>query len=88
MALVQSGSEAAVLIGDATHNPVEFTATDGGPLVDVAPSPAWRSWRAIVDHAARLHTYVTGTRFRASGPTFGRMIEIGGPRLWRGVSLP
>ena len=86
--LVQSGDEAALLIGDAAHHPVELAETDWGPLIDVDTSLARRSRRAIVEQAARLNAYVAGAHFLASDPTFGRMIDIEGRRFWRGVSLP
>jgi glyoxylase-like metal-dependent hydrolase (beta-lactamase superfamily II) len=86
--LVQSGGEAALLIGDAAHHPVELSEPEWGPLVDVDPSLARRSRRAIVEQAAQLDAYVAGAHFLASDPTFGRMVEIEGRRFWRGVSLP
>ena len=86
--LVQSAGEAALLIGDVAHHPVELVETDWGPLVDVDTSLARRSRRAIVEQAARLNAYVAGAHFLASDSTFGRMIEIDGRRFWRGVTLP
>ncbi len=86
--LVQSAGESALLIGDAAHHPVELAEPEWGPLIDVDTSLARRSRLAIVEQAARLNAYVAGAHFLAADPTFGRMIEFEGRRLWRGVSLP
>lgn len=85
--LVQSGGEAALLIGDAAHHPLELTQTDWSPLVDVDASLSKRSREAIVSEAARLNAYVAAAHFLADDPTFGTIIEIEGRRFWRGASL-
>jgi glyoxylase-like metal-dependent hydrolase (beta-lactamase superfamily II) len=85
--LVQSGGEAALLIGDAAHHPIELSEPDWGPLVDVDPSLSRRSRRAIVEQAAKLNAYVAGAHFLASDPTFGRMVELEGRQFWQGVQL-
>lgn len=86
--LVQSGGEAALLIGDAAHHPVELAQTDWGPAIEVDATLSRRSRKALVDQAARLNAYVAGAHFLADDPSFGRIIEIEGRRFWRGVSLP
>jgi glyoxylase-like metal-dependent hydrolase (beta-lactamase superfamily II) len=86
--LVQSGGEAALLIGDVAHHAVQLTETDWTPLIDVDRSLSARSRKALVEQAVRLDAYVAGAHFAHADPAFGRMIQIEGRTLWRGVSLP
>jgi glyoxylase-like metal-dependent hydrolase (beta-lactamase superfamily II) len=85
--LVQSGGEAALLIGDVAHHAVELTETDWSPLADIDRALAARSRKALVEQAARLNAYVAGAHFAAADPTFGRIIPMEGRMVWRGVSL-
>jgi len=86
--LVQSGSEAALLIGDVAHNPAQLTETDWTPAIDVDPSLSARSRKAIVEQARRLDALVAGGHFNSPGmPAFGRIILMDGRPMWRGVSL-
>lgn len=86
--LVQSGGEAAILLGDVAHHAIELTETDWSPLYDVDRSLSARSRKAVVEQAVRLNAYVAGAHFAAADPAFGRMIPIEGRMVWRGVSLP
>jgi len=86
--LVQSGGEAALLLGDVAHHAVELTETDWSPLADLDPRLSARSRKAVVEQAVRLNAYVAGAHFAAADPTFGRMIQFDGRMVWRGVSLP
>ena len=85
--LVQSGGEAALLVGDAAHHPLQLTQTDWSPLVDVDASLSARSRQAIVEQAKRLDAYVAGGHFLAADPTFGKIIQFEGRNVWRGVAL-
>jgi glyoxylase-like metal-dependent hydrolase (beta-lactamase superfamily II) len=86
--LVQSGSEAALLIGDAAHNPGQLTETDYSPAVDVDPSLSSRSRKAVVELAQKHNAYVSGGHFGAPGhPAFGRVVLMDGRPMWQGVSL-
>jgi glyoxylase-like metal-dependent hydrolase (beta-lactamase superfamily II) len=86
--LVQSGSEAALLIGDAAHNPGQLTETDYSPAVDIDPSLSSRSRKAVVELAQKHDAYVSGGHFGAPGhPAFGRVVLMDGRPMWRGVSL-
>lgn len=85
--LVQSGGEAALLLGDAAHHPVELTEPDWSPLIEVDRELSARSRRAIVEEALRLDAYVAGGHFLAKDPTFGKIVVIEGRRYWRGVDL-
>jgi glyoxylase-like metal-dependent hydrolase (beta-lactamase superfamily II) len=86
--LVQSGSEAALLIGDAAHNPAQLTETEWSPAVDVDGSLSARTRKAVVEQAQRLDAVVAGGHFGAPGhPAFGRIIVMDGRPMWRGVSL-
>lgn len=86
--LVQSGGEAAILIGDAAHHAVQLTETDWSPLADLDPVLSARSRKALVEQAERLGAYVAGAHFGAADPAFGRIVQIDGRRMWRGVGTP
>jgi glyoxylase-like metal-dependent hydrolase (beta-lactamase superfamily II) len=86
--LVQSGSEAALLIGDAAHNPGQLTETDFSPAIDIDPSLSSRSRKAVVEMAQKQNAYVAGGHFGAPGhPAFGRIVLMDGRPIWQGVSL-
>lgn len=86
--LVQSGSEAALLIGDAAHNAGQLTETDYSPAIDIDPSLSSRSRKAIVEMAQKQDAYVAGGHLGAPGhPAFGRIIIMDGRPIWQGVSL-
>ena len=86
--LVQSGGEAALLLGDVAHHAVELTETEWSPLYDIDRSLAARSRKAVVEQAARRNAYVAGAHFAAVDPAFGRIVEFEGRRVWRGVGPP
>ncbi len=86
--LVQSGSEAALMIGDAVHNPGQLSEPDYSPAIDIDPSLSTRSRKALVEQAQKLNAYVAGGHFGGPGhPAFGRVILMDGRPMWRGVSL-
>ncbi|HLF77028.1 MAG TPA: MBL fold metallo-hydrolase [Dehalococcoidia bacterium] len=86
--LIQSGSDAALLIGDAAHHPAQLTEQDWTPGIDVDPSLSERSRKAVVDQAQRLGAVLAGAHFGAAAdPAFGRIIVMDGRPMWRGVSL-
>lgn len=86
--LVQSGSEAALLIGDAAHTPAQMTEVDYSPAIDVDASLSTRSRKAMIEMAMKYDGYIAGAHFGAPGhPAFGRMILMDGRPMWRGVSL-
>jgi glyoxylase-like metal-dependent hydrolase (beta-lactamase superfamily II) len=85
--LVQSSSEAAILLGDAAHHPAQLTETDWSPTADIDPSLSARSRRGVVEQAKRLDAWVAGAHFREPGPAFGRIVPIEGRMIWRGVDL-
>jgi glyoxylase-like metal-dependent hydrolase (beta-lactamase superfamily II) len=85
--VVQSGGQAALLLGDVAHHPVELSETDWSPLIEVDATLSARSRKAVVDEAVRLNAYVAGAHFLASDPTFGQIVQIDNRRFWRGVSL-
>jgi len=86
--LVQSAGEAALLIGDAAHHPSEFDRLDWAPAVDVDPSLSSRSRKAIIEQSQRLNALVGGAHLgRGDETAFGRILQIDGRTLWRGVDL-
>jgi len=87
--LVESGGEAALLIGDVCHDPAQLSEPDWSPVFDVDAALSARSRRAVARMAKELSGLVAGAHFNAPGATpFGRLIEIEGRTLWRGVDLP
>ena len=87
--LVQSGGEAALLIGDVCHHPAQLSEPDWSPVFDVDGALSARSRRAVARMAKQLNGLVAGAHFNAPGTTpFGRLIELDGRTLWRGVELP
>ncbi len=86
--LVQQGSEAALLIGDAAHTAAQMTEVEYSPGIDIDPSLSERSRRAIVATAQEKNAYVAGGHFGRPGhPAFGRIILMDGRPMWQGVSL-
>jgi glyoxylase-like metal-dependent hydrolase (beta-lactamase superfamily II) len=86
--LVQSGGEAALLIGDVCHDPAQLSEPDWSPVFDIDSSLSARSRRAVVQRAKELNGLIAGAHFGAPGTVpFGRIIEIEGRSVWRGVDL-
>lgn len=83
--LIQSGGEAALLLGDAAHHPAELSEPDWSPVADIDPSLAARSRRAIVAEARKYNALIGGGHFPEGSPFFGRVLEIDGRPVWRGV---
>jgi glyoxylase-like metal-dependent hydrolase (beta-lactamase superfamily II) len=87
--LVQSQGEAALLVGDAFHNPAQFTETEWSHMVDVDPDLSARTRRALLKVAAAVEPLVAGAHFNRSGDPFcGQVVAIDGRTYWRGVELP
>jgi glyoxylase-like metal-dependent hydrolase (beta-lactamase superfamily II) len=85
--LVQSGSEAAIVLGDAAHHPAQLTETDWSPTADIDPSLSARSRKGVVEQAKRLDAWLAGAHFREPGPAFGRIVPMEGRMIWQGVEL-
>jgi glyoxylase-like metal-dependent hydrolase (beta-lactamase superfamily II) len=86
--LVQSGTQAALLIGDAAHNPVQFTESDWSPAVDIDPSLSTRSRKGLAEQAIRLDAMVAGGHLASPDQSaFGTIIQMDGRPMWRGASL-
>ena len=86
--LVQSGTQAALLIGDAAHNPVQFTESDWSPAVDVDPSLSARSRKGLAEQAIRLEAMVAGGHLASPDQSaFGTIIQMDGRPMWRGATL-
>jgi glyoxylase-like metal-dependent hydrolase (beta-lactamase superfamily II) len=83
--LVQSGGEAAILIGDAAHHSAQLTETDWSPLADIDPDLSARSRKALVQQAIEHKAIVGGGHFAAKDPSFGRIIVMDGKTYWRGL---
>jgi len=84
--LVQSGGEACLLIGDVCHHPSQLTQHDWSPVADIDGALSARSRAAVARMAKQVDALVAGGHF--NDRTFGRMIELDGRSVWRGVDLP
>ena len=86
--LVQSGTDAALLIGDAAHNPAQFSESDWSPAVDIDSSLSARSRKGLAEQAMRLDAMVAGGHLASPDQSaFGRIIVMEGRPMWRGASL-
>ena len=86
--LVQSGSDAALLIGDVAHNPAQFTESDWSPAVDIDGSLSARSRKGVAQKAIELNAAVAGGHLASPAQSaFGSVILMDGRPMWRGVSL-
>jgi glyoxylase-like metal-dependent hydrolase (beta-lactamase superfamily II) len=84
--LVQSGTEAALLIGDAAHNRAQLSESDWSPAIDVDPSLSARSRKGLVEQAMRLEAAVAGGHLASPDQSaFGRIIVMDGRPMWRGA---
>ena len=83
--LVQSAGEACLLIGDVCHHPSQLTQHDWSPVADIDGALSARSRAAVARMAKQIDALVAGGHF--NDPTFGRMIELDGRTVWRGVDL-
>jgi glyoxylase-like metal-dependent hydrolase (beta-lactamase superfamily II) len=83
--VVQSGGEAALLIGDVAHHPAQLTETDWSPRADLDPVLSAQSRRAMVDKAYKMNALIGSAHSPEPGPAFGRIILTEGRMYWRGV---
>ena len=78
--VVSSGSERAVLLGDAVHGPVELVDEEWGTIGDVDPELAVRTRNALARELEGTDTPVVAAHF--PGLEFGRLLAGSGRRQW------
>ena len=74
---IQSGGDAALLIGDAAHHQMQLESPDLSSVYDLDPNQAAESRRRIVAEAVRLKAYVAGAHFDLRSPVFAPMASHG-----------
>ena len=81
--LISSGGEAAVILGDVAHSPVQVTETSWHDAFDLDPEKAAVSREAIFDRIEKEQLRVAAGHF--PHPGFGRIVRIENKRYWRAV---
>jgi glyoxylase-like metal-dependent hydrolase (beta-lactamase superfamily II) len=78
--IVSSGDERAMLLGDATHCPVELDESEWDGMGDVDPALARRTREALFRELESTGTPAAAAHF--PGLAFGRVLRAGGRRGW------
>jgi glyoxylase-like metal-dependent hydrolase (beta-lactamase superfamily II) len=78
--VISSGAERAMLLGDATHCPVELEQSEWDGLGDVDPALAKRTRAAMFAELERSGTPATAAHF--PGLAFGRVLRAEGKAQW------
>jgi len=81
--MITSGSERALVLGDAAHNPAQLQETDWVSRADMDPDVTRQTRRALVEQLEREQILVAAGHFEAPG--FGRIVRLDGRRYWRGL---
>jgi glyoxylase-like metal-dependent hydrolase (beta-lactamase superfamily II) len=85
--LVESDGESVIFIGDVAHLCVQLTEYDWSPLGDVDRQTSPESRRRVVEEAVGRNALLAGPHLD-EGAVFGRMVMLGGRRVWQGVDVP
>jgi glyoxylase-like metal-dependent hydrolase (beta-lactamase superfamily II) len=83
-AIIQSGSEAAIFVGDIAHLCMQLTEWDWSPQYEMDREASARSRQRLVEEAVGRNALVSGPHLD-EGPIFGSMVLINGRRVWQGV---
>lgn len=78
--VVSSGTERAVLLGDAAHCPIELEEAEWGGLGDVDPALAKRTRNAMMRELESSGTPASAAHF--PGLQFGRLLRAEGRARW------
>ncbi len=81
--LISSGGEAAVILGDVAHSPVQVTETDWLPVFDLDPARAAESRERLMDRIEKERLLLAAGHFPFPG--FGRVVRIENKRYWRAL---
>ncbi len=82
-ALVSSGGESAVILGDAAHVPIQAHHTDWSPRADTNPRLSRQNRAKLFDRMERESSLVVSGHFPSPG--FGRLVRESGRRYWRAL---
>jgi glyoxylase-like metal-dependent hydrolase (beta-lactamase superfamily II) len=80
---IYSGGERAVVIGDASHHPMQLNHPDWSPAVDTDPKQSATSRDGLFEEAAANgHTWIAG---HWEYPGFGRIKRLDGRRVFQAL---
>lgn len=80
IAVISSGRERAVLLGDVAHCPAELVEDDWDAVVDVDPEMARAAREVLARELAGTDVAIGAAHF--PGLEFGRLLQIEGSRRW------
>ena len=80
IAVVSSGDERAMILGDVIHCPLELVDDDFAIMADIDPAMAKRSKAVLRDELEGSATHVSSSHF--PGLEFGRLMKGEGRRYW------
>jgi glyoxylase-like metal-dependent hydrolase (beta-lactamase superfamily II) len=81
--LISSQGEKGMVVGDASHVPLQAQEPDWSPRPDVDPEQSASSRRMLMDMMERENGLLIGGHYPAPG--FGRLVRLQGRRYWRGL---
>ena len=82
-AMIHSGGEAAIFVGDIAHLCMQLTEYDWSPNYEMDREASARSRKRLVEEAVGRNALVSGPHLD-EGPIFGTMELINGRRVWTG----
>jgi glyoxylase-like metal-dependent hydrolase (beta-lactamase superfamily II) len=85
-AMIHSGGEAAIFVGDIAHLCMQLTEWDWSPNYEMDREASARSRQRLVEEAVARNALVSGPHLD-EGPIFGSMMLVNGRRVWTGVDV-
>lgn len=80
IAVISSGDERAMILGDVIHCPMELVDNDFAIMADIDPAMAKRSKAILREELEGTTTHVSSSHF--PGLEFGRLLKGEGKRYW------
>lgn len=80
---IHSGGERAVIVGDASHHPVQLIHPDWSPSFDIDPATAAKTRDRLFDAAAESGSMWIAGHWEYPG--IGSIVRLEGKRVFRGV---
>ena len=81
--LISSGDEKAVILGDASHTPVQIVQPDWSPRYDTDPELSARTRASLFDRIEQEGLTVAAGHYPAPG--FGGIVRVDGKRRWHAL---
>jgi glyoxylase-like metal-dependent hydrolase (beta-lactamase superfamily II) len=82
--LVSSGDEKAIILGDASHSPVQIIHPDWSPPYDTDPELSARTRASLFDRIEQEGLKIAAGHYPAPG--FGGIVRVEGKRRWHLLS--